>query len=1059
MTSANHDISDIPAKNGGSGISSNVHVNANGTSSSSGCRETTTTSTNNASSKTKKKVNQNQSPLSSPVRDNSHINNDHDPTHPAITSTSLSKSSKKAKKTSSITGCTSCNGGCDEAIATATSSSSYFKSTKRFIKKSVWGSSKSKKEKQSSNTHGRHGHGAQRNSASSNSNSAADADATSSQAEQVLMSSQQEEGESGDNNNSNNTEHPTITQSPTTRMRDKLLSFNSSSSREVGHGVMIGDNNMTAATSRSCVSSSFRPYNELRPVARQAWLVSLAFSAGCTCGSYTGYSGTVTLLYMKYEYEWTMTGASRMVSAILGILWLSSWIMETRRRARENTQTVSQTRSLVPVVPVAKHVYEGSSIIKSATDAKAKRPQQSQVESESASAAAAVVRKGHHNSIPHPLPKTVSDISHDTGDGTRSTTKVDPENRQVQKRAVSPPAFTSSLSSGTPTIIQTLLLSKPEPQHKPQLPQVTLLSKNDRTKQQHPDLLSKLFILTEKGTTEQQNKHAERIIPNSGTYVIDNEFMSGHMNLMLRTPDVDDNGKNSSTNNQLPVTNSITPTMAQRVSEHFRGKQRQFEFQFQFRFKKPPPGPLYMGFELDVPLKLGMIQRAFIKAALAAIRTINPFLHYSFGSSEEVGSIGSGMFEKTHLSFSLESSMDRIIVSKSSKDAPTLGGDSFELDEDLDSVRRRKKGVANVKWNMEDTYTIATWNAYASYLQWKALNLPGLRPFSFTNVSGEQPLNIVIYALHGDETTKCHYRKDIDLVMDLELFHKPTCNTKCAGRLYQEYKRGIRSGSGTGTSIRGGIKTSGGTTSIITEGGSIVTDTDADELGSNEEEESFFEDDDIDTDDSDDICDYEDADADNEDVVANAMESPIAEGMGMSGEEEREDASQSAASASTRGAIAIAAAHSSLEIPPLALAAAHTHASTASSPASIDAPAWIEIADRRLARCRLKTTGKHHQAHHGGRQRAFAIRMLKTTVVVAADDQTKGSTSTGTTTQMQMMEQQQPQQQQLWMTRLRTVHDLKEVMSFSNSNTKSGSGTSTSSTSNSSKVERLKSPR
>jgi len=98
----------------------------------------------------------------------------------------------------------------------------------------------------------------------------------------------------------------------------------------------------------------------------------------------------------------------------------------------------------------------------------------------------------------------------------------------------------------------------------------------------------------------------ERVFPNA-LVDIDTEFFSGQMLLMFRTPEADES--NLSTND--PVVN------------YFRGKQRRFEFQWQLRLKKLVPGDVFMGVEVDEPIRMGVIQRALANAALAFTKKTN----------------------------------------------------------------------------------------------------------------------------------------------------------------------------------------------------------------------------------------------------------------------------------------------------------------------------------------------------------------------------------------------------------------------------------------------------
>ena len=240
----------------------------------------------------------------------------------------------------------------------------------------------------------------------------------------------------------------------------------------------------------------------------------------------------------------------------------------------------------------------------------------------------------------------------------------------------------------------------------------------------------------------------ERIIPNNGPYRLENSMWSGQVVLLIRTPDVDD-------------PDAILGTEANnRASEYFRGKQRRFEFQFQLTLKNVPKGRVFFACELEEPIKMGMIQRAFVGAAMAFMKKMNNTFHYSITGQKPVDN---GMYEKPHMAFTVEGSMDRLVVTKSGEKPPTLGGLIYE---DPESIKRRKKGET-VDWNTQDTYTFALWSAYVDFLEWKSLNLPGIRPFLLTSVIGNQHMNLVIYDV--DEAAEKHYRADMNLLSGVEM--------------------------------------------------------------------------------------------------------------------------------------------------------------------------------------------------------------------------------------------------------------------------------------------------
>lgn len=121
-----------------------------------------------------------------------------------------------------------------------------------------------------------------------------------------------------------------------------------------------------------------------------------------------------------------------------------------------------------------------------------------------------------------------------------------------------------------------------------------------------------------------------RVFCNTGTpFHISNEWFDMDMITMLRTSDVDnpDAVRGSSANDK--------------VSEYMRNKQRRFEFQYQVKIKKEPSGKqLYFSCELNEPIKMGMITKAFVSAAMSFVRKTNPTFHYNITGSKERTSDG-----------------------------------------------------------------------------------------------------------------------------------------------------------------------------------------------------------------------------------------------------------------------------------------------------------------------------------------------------------------------------------------------------------------------------------
>ena len=244
----------------------------------------------------------------------------------------------------------------------------------------------------------------------------------------------------------------------------------------------------------------------------------------------------------------------------------------------------------------------------------------------------------------------------------------------------------------------------------------------------------------------------ERVYCNaSKPHHISNEWFDMQMLVLIRTPDVDDpsNGRGTAAN--------------EKVADYMRSKQRRFEFQYRVRLKKKPVGKqVYFSCELEEPIKMGIVTKAFVGAAMAFMKSTNPTFHYSVTGSKESSD---GRYEKPHMSFTVEGSLDRLVVTKPGQKPPELGK---PIHEDPESIKRRKKGVL-IDWNTKDTYTMALWSAYVDFLDWKVLNLPGIRPFGLSSVLASQPIYLTMYLIEDDRDNDKHYRKDISEIIKIEL--------------------------------------------------------------------------------------------------------------------------------------------------------------------------------------------------------------------------------------------------------------------------------------------------
>ncbi|MGK3733945.1 MAG: hypothetical protein ACI8RD_002061 [Bacillariaceae sp.] len=269
--------------------------------------------------------------------------------------------------------------------------------------------------------------------------------------------------------------------------------------------------------------------------------------------------------------------------------------------------------------------------------------------------------------------------------------------------------------------------------------------KQQQQEVEHPNLTSFYIIDSYSG---------KRISCNDSTpFHISNEWFEMDMLVLIRTPDTDD-------------TDAVRGTAANdRVSDYMRNKQRRFEFQYQVKLKKDPVGKqLYFSCELDDPIKMGIITKAFVSAAMAFVKKTNPTFHYNITGSKNKTS--DGKYENPHMSFTVEGGLDRLVVTKPGETPPELGS---VIHEDPESIKKRKSGILT-NWNTEDTYTLALWSSYVDFLEWQCLNLPGIKPFGLASVLGTQCVNLTMYLIDEDrKEADNHYRRDLTEIIRLEL--------------------------------------------------------------------------------------------------------------------------------------------------------------------------------------------------------------------------------------------------------------------------------------------------
>lgn len=270
--------------------------------------------------------------------------------------------------------------------------------------------------------------------------------------------------------------------------------------------------------------------------------------------------------------------------------------------------------------------------------------------------------------------------------------------------------------------------------------------------QHHPELEKLYFI---------NNLTNERINPNGPTINIDNDFFTGKMLIMVRTSDADKKIE--------AIDNTIGEgsTFNDKVSNYLRRDKKRFEIQLQMKFKKPSESQTYLSVGYDEPVNLKPLQRTFLEAALRFCRMRNPTFSYSLSGKEKVSEEDKqqGKYEDPHFAFPIETSFDRITITKAGDKPPTLGS---HVHEDPVAIANRMNGE-RIVFNTEDTYTLYIWNENVDFIRWRAMNLPAIRSFSLANVNAGQPMKVKVYSLSTNDGK--HLKSDMETLLDVEVTH------------------------------------------------------------------------------------------------------------------------------------------------------------------------------------------------------------------------------------------------------------------------------------------------
>jgi hypothetical protein len=139
-----------------------------------------------------------------------------------------------------------------------------------------------------------------------------------------------------------------------------------------------------------------------------------------------------------------------------------------------------------------------------------------------------------------------------------------------------------------------------------------------------------------------------------------------------------------------------------------------FEVQVQGKFLRKPTGLLFIGAEISRRMELGLITRGICRTIMNFARSINPFIHHSFGDTEYV--------ELPHITGPLWSLADRVVITKAGEVPPKLGQGFVEPE--ADRKIRRGDPAYFIEVDVTSTYSFSTNTKNIELVDWAVVNIP-----------------------------------------------------------------------------------------------------------------------------------------------------------------------------------------------------------------------------------------------------------------------------------------------------------------------------------------------
>jgi Protein of unknown function (DUF1769) len=218
-----------------------------------------------------------------------------------------------------------------------------------------------------------------------------------------------------------------------------------------------------------------------------------------------------------------------------------------------------------------------------------------------------------------------------------------------------------------------------------------------------------------------------------------------------------------------------TKTVDDLYHTRFEGTKYTFEVQVQGKFLKTPPGHIFFGAEISKKMELGLLTRGMCGSILQIGRTVNAYLHHSFGDKNN--------HELPHISGPLWSAVDRLVITPEGSTPPILGGVMPE--DPTFRANRRKSPDFTLDIDLQSTYTFTFKTSNLDLVDWKCVNIPLMKGIDLHTFWNDADLTLIAYSIpfgkpdepsigkmNGELLPKLHPRKKMNYWFALEIKHQ-----------------------------------------------------------------------------------------------------------------------------------------------------------------------------------------------------------------------------------------------------------------------------------------------